>query len=119
MSLGCLIVDDSREFLESAAQLLSVQGVRVIGRASSGDEALRLAEALRPDVTLVDIELGDEDGIALARQLTSTRASDHVILISIRDRDELAELIAETGADGFLRKDTIDAAAIHALLANV
>jgi hypothetical protein len=41
-----------------------------------------------------------------------------VILISIRDRDELAELIAESGADGFLRKDTIDAAAISALLGN-
>jgi DNA-binding NarL/FixJ family response regulator len=119
MSLGCLIVDDSKEFLDSAAQLLSVQGLRVIGRASSGAEALRLAEALRPDVTLVDVELGDEDGVELARQLTLTGSSGHVILISIRDRNELAELIAESGADGFLRKDAIDAAAIRTLLGNV
>jgi DNA-binding NarL/FixJ family response regulator len=119
MSLGCLIVDDSKEFLDSAARLLSVQGVRVVGRASSGNEALTLAEALRPDVTLVDVELGDEDGIELARQLSSTGASAHVILISIRDRNELAELIAESGADGFLRKDAVDAAAITTLLANL
>ena len=49
MTLSCLIVDDSVEFLASAARLLSLQGVSVVGQASSTDEALRLAAALRPD----------------------------------------------------------------------
>lgn len=116
MSLSCLIVDDSEEFLASATRLLSLQGVRVVGSVSSGGEALTLADALRPDVTLVDIELGDEDGIELARRLTSAAPSKHVILISLRDRGELSELIAGSGAIGFLRKDVLGAQAVADLI---
>jgi two-component system, NarL family, nitrate/nitrite response regulator NarL len=107
--LSCLLVDDSAEFLASATRLLSLQGVSIVGQASSTGEALRLAEALSPDVVLVDVELGEEDGVALARQLTAGGSSAIVILISIRDRDELAELIAGCGAVGFVRKDALDA----------
>ena len=117
VNLSCLIVDDSEEFLASAARLLSVQGVTVVGRASSGDEALRLAEALSPDVALVDVELGGEDGIDLARRLASAGSSATVILISVRDRNELTELMAGSGAAGFLRKDALDAQAVADLIA--
>jgi len=116
VSLSCLIVDDSEEFLVSATRLLSLQGVRVVGRASSGAEALRLAEALSPDVALVDVELGDEDGIEVARRLNSGGSSAHVILISLRDRYELTELMVGTGAVGFLRKDALDAQAVTDLI---
>jgi two-component system nitrate/nitrite response regulator NarL len=116
VTLSCVIIDDSEEFLASAARLLSVQGVDVVGRASSADEAARLVAALGPDVSLVDVELGDEDGIELARRLTSDDASAIVILISVRDRDELAELIAGCGAVGFLRKDALDAVALTELI---
>ena len=117
MTLSCLIIDDSERFLASATRLLSLQGVSVIGRASSGDEALRLAAALSPDVTLVDVELGDEDGIEVARRLTSGDLSAMVILISLRDRNELTELMAGSGAIGFLRKDALDAQAVADLIA--
>jgi two-component system, NarL family, nitrate/nitrite response regulator NarL len=116
VNLSCLIVDDSEEFLVSAARLLSVQGLTVVGRASSADEALRLAEALSPDVALVDVELGDEDGIGLARRLASVGSSATVILISVRDRNELTELMAGSGAVGFLRKDALDAQAVADLV---
>ena len=115
--LSCLIIDDSEKFLVSATRLLSLQGVSVVGRASTGDEALRLAAALRPDVTLVDVELGAEDGIEVARRLTSADLSAMVILISLRDRNELTELIAGSGAIGFLRKDALDAQAVAGLIA--
>jgi len=117
VTLSCLIIDDSEKFLASATRLLSLQGVSVIGRASSGDEALRLAAALSPDVTLVDVELGDEDGLELARRLTSAGLSAMVILISLRDHNELTELIAGSGAIGFLRKDALDAQAVADLVA--
>jgi two-component system nitrate/nitrite response regulator NarL len=117
VTLSCLIIDDSERFLASATRLLSLQGVSVIGRASSGDEALRLAAALSPDVTLVDVELGDEDGIEVARRLTSGDLSTMVILISLRDRNELTELMAGSGAIGFLRKDALDAQAVADLIA--
>lgn len=116
VTLSCLIVDDSEQFLASAARLLSLQGVNVVGRALSGDEALRLSELLRPDVALVDIELGDEDGLEVARRLTSGGSSTIVILISLRNCDELSEVMMGSGAVGFLRKDALGAQAVADLI---
>jgi two-component system, NarL family, nitrate/nitrite response regulator NarL len=114
--LSCLIVDDSEEFQASASRLLSAQGMTIVGCASSAAQALRMAESLRPDVALVDVELGDEDGIELAAQLAASAAATPVILISIRDQDEVSELIRGSPARGFLRKDALDASGIVELL---
>ncbi len=114
--MNCLIVDDSEQFLDSATRLLSVQGLTVTGRASTGAEALRLATTLHPDVALVDIELGDDDGIVVAQRLSAVVPATTVILISVRDRNELAELLAGSGAAGFLRKDALDGRAIADLV---
>ncbi len=116
--LSCLIVDDSAKFLASAVRLFSQQGLDVVGVASSGAGAFPLARELRPDVVLVDVELGDEDGIELGRRLTSAVPPMRVIFISLRDRDQLAELMAGSGAIGFLRKDALDAGAIADLLSH-
>ena len=69
MPLRCLIVDDSDTFLRAASVLLEGEGVTVAGVASNSAEALRQARALRPDVILVDVGLGEESGFDLARQL--------------------------------------------------
>ena len=79
--MRCVIVDDSEEFLASATRLLESQGMQVIGRASSGEEAMTLTEELAPDVVLVDIMLGEEDGIGLARQLAEGEPTACVVLI--------------------------------------
>jgi two-component system, NarL family, nitrate/nitrite response regulator NarL len=69
MRIRCLIVDDSRAFLDAASVLLEREGLRIVGVASTGREALREAETLRPDVVLLDISLGDESGFNVARRL--------------------------------------------------
>jgi DNA-binding NarL/FixJ family response regulator len=116
MVLRCLIVDDSEEFLASAERLLDSQGVEIVGCASSGDEALRLAEIHEPDIALVDIELGDEDGIALAKELAARAPSTRVVLISTYEQGELTELISDSPAAGFLPKNDLGATAIAELL---
>jgi len=116
MAVRCLLVDDSVEFLAAAARLLRARGLTVVGQVTSSDDARRLARELRPDVALVDVELGDEDGIETARRLTTDDPSLTVILISLRDRNELAELLVGSGAAGFLRKDTLDARAVVDLM---
>ena len=63
MPLRCMLVDDNEAFLEAASLLLEREGVTVVGVALSIAEALRRARALRPDVILVDIGLGDESGL--------------------------------------------------------
>ena len=112
MSLRCLIVDDSEEFLASARRLLSSQGLEIVGSASSGAEALGLAETLRPDVALVDVQLGDEDGLEVARRLSKQRPGTRVVLISTHSEDDLSELIDGSAAVGFLPKTALSAAAI-------
>jgi DNA-binding NarL/FixJ family response regulator len=115
-ALSYLIVDDSEEFLASASRLLESQGLEIVGCASSGDAALTLAETLRPDVALVDIELGDEDGVELARKLSADGSGVRVVLISSYERDDLGDLIANTTAIGFLPKSALGAAALERLL---
>ena len=117
MTLRCLIVDDSPRFLDAARGLLERQGISVVGVASSSAEALRRARELRPDVTLVDIDLGGESGLELARQLHHQAGPAPVILVSTHAEEDYAELIAASPAVGFLSKSTLSAAAIRELLA--
>lgn len=116
MAIRCLLVDDSTEFLGSAARLLSSRGIEVVGCATSGGRAVELAAALKPDAALVDVELGEEDGIELARQLTTRVPSTRVVLISVYERDELSDLVADTPAVGFLPKRLLGTAALEELL---
>ncbi|HEX6673718.1 MAG TPA: response regulator transcription factor [Actinomycetes bacterium] len=120
MMLRCLIVDDSPQFLTAARGLLEREGIAVVGVTSSGAEALRRAEALRPDVMLLDIDLGGHSGLELARRLhhEASTARLRVILISTHAEQDYADLIAASPAVGFLSKSTLSARAIHALLAD-
>ena len=119
--MRCLLVDDNAAFLSSARTLLDRQGVTIVGIASTSAEALRLAVALRPDVVLVDIALGDEDGFDLARRLAESdgrRGAMRVIMISTAAESDYADLIAESPAAGFLPKAELSAAGIRRILAS-
>ena len=110
--LRCLIVDDSASFLEAAKNLLEREGLDVVGVASTGADAVRLVEALDPDVALVDIVLGSESGFDLSRRLADADGHLAVILISTHSEADLADLIVETPAAGFLPKTELSAAAV-------
>jgi DNA-binding NarL/FixJ family response regulator len=117
--LTCVIVDDSPPFLEAARQLLADDGVTVVGIAATADEAVREALALAPDVTLVDIDLGPENGFDVARRLAGLPSGGPpVVLISVESRSELAELVDASGALGFVSKTDLSGDAIRRLLAN-
>jgi DNA-binding NarL/FixJ family response regulator len=116
--MRCLIVDDNSSFLEAARVLLEREGLDVSGVASTGADALRQAETSRPDVVLVDIALGEESGLALARRLAEAEPGygAAVVLISTRAEDEVADLIAGSPAAGFLTKAELSAGAIRRVL---
>jgi CheY-like chemotaxis protein len=118
MPLRCLIVDDNLGFLDAARLLLEQQGLQVVGVATSGDEALRAVAELRPDVTLLDIDLGGESGFDVARRLADDRDSGpgQLILISTHSEEDLVELIRESPAIGFLGKPSLSATTIRSLL---
>jgi CheY-like chemotaxis protein len=116
-ALRCLIVDDSPRFLSAARGLLEEQHITT-AVASGADEALRRARELHPDVALVDIALGDEDGFDVARRLAglATDRPARLILISTYAEADFADLIARSPAVGFISKSELSAAAIDALL---
>jgi DNA-binding NarL/FixJ family response regulator len=111
--LRCLIVDDSALFLEGAVDLLSRQGLEVVGAATNSAEATRLVTQLRPDVTLVDIDLGDEDGFELVQRLHAVSGASKVILVSTHAEEDLAHLIERSPALGFIAKARLSAQAIR------
>jgi DNA-binding NarL/FixJ family response regulator len=118
MVLRCVIVDDSARFLEAARALLELEGVAVVGVASTIADALRLVDEVRPDVALVDIDLGAESGFELASRLARDggRAPHRVILISTHAEADFADLIDSSPAVGFLSKSDLSAEAISAVL---
>ena len=117
-ALTCLIVDDSPQFLEAARQLLADDGVVVVGVATTADQALDEAVALRPDVALVDIDLGIESGFDVARRLARLPdGGPPIVLISAESGVELSELVDASGALGFVSKTELSGDSIRELFA--
>jgi DNA-binding NarL/FixJ family response regulator len=117
-----LIVDDNTCFREEMRALLVEQGLDVVGGAGSAAEAHRQIAELEPDVALIDIDLGGESGLELARQLrngSEGAAGPHVILISTHDGAEYADLIQASSAIGFLAKSDLSAASVRRMLAPI
>jgi CheY-like chemotaxis protein len=115
MSLSVLIVDDNVPFLEAARRALESDGLRVVGVASSTVEAVIRHRALRPDVVLIDVNLGEESGIELARVLADevTDPPSRVILISTYPEQDLVELLPGVG---FLSKSRLSGTAVRDLI---
>ena len=119
MAARVLIVDDNHSFLGAARMLLEREGLTVTAVASSTAEALQAVEVSPPDVILVDISLGEESGLDLARRLAEAddgRERATVILISTYTRADFADVIAESSAAGFLPKAELSADAIRRIV---
>jgi DNA-binding NarL/FixJ family response regulator len=112
----CLIVDDNASFLAAARKLLEGDGITVVGVASSSAEAVRLVDELRPDVTLVDIDLGTESGFELVERLHQVGAPSAAILISAHSAEDFDDPIANSSAVGFVAKSDLSSDAIRDLL---
>ena len=109
----CLIVDDSAAFRAAARSMLERGGFEVVGTAGDAEEAMRLTAQLHPDIALVDVDLGDDSGFDVARQLDGVA----VILTSTHDEQDFADLIVASPALGFLPKLTLSPDRIRELLA--
>jgi DNA-binding NarL/FixJ family response regulator len=116
--LRCVIVDDSLVFLTAARSLLEREGAAVVGVASTSEDAIHRVEELRPDVTLLDVNLAAESGFALARRLSREAGVEprRIILISTEAREEYQELISESPVAGFLTKSALSVAGRRELM---
>jgi CheY-like chemotaxis protein len=118
MTLRCVIVDDNPGVLRAASDLLEGQGITVVGLARTGKEALRVVAEGKPDVVLVDIDLGRESGFDITHRLVQSlqTAGSPTILISTHAEADFEDLIAVSPAIGFLSKTDLSATAIYRLL---
>jgi DNA-binding NarL/FixJ family response regulator len=113
-----LIVDDHSRFRATARRWLTRGGFDVVGEAADGADALEAAARLRPDVVLLDVQLPDTDGFKIAAQLTLAGESPTaVVLTSTREAAEFGDLVAKSGARGFIPKAELTGSKLSALLA--
>jgi DNA-binding NarL/FixJ family response regulator len=114
-----LIVDDHPGFRSAARALLEADGFAVIGEAADGESALAAVQRLHPGLVLLDIQLPDLDGFAVAERLaTSSEPAPAVVLVSSRAASSYRRRLKDTPALGFVAKSELSGAALSALLAN-
>lgn len=118
MPLRLLIVDDDQAFLDAARATLDRDGLDVVGTATTPAAALADTEMLRPDCVLVSIGLRETSGFELVRQLVAgfPDLCSRIVLISARSEEELAEMIRESPAAGFIAKSKLSARAVRELV---
>jgi DNA-binding NarL/FixJ family response regulator len=117
MRTTVLIVDDHDDFRRSASALLEAEGFSVVGGAADGESALAAVERLRPDLVLLDVQLPDLDGIAVAERLAAASDPPRVVLISSRDPAAYGPRLQAAPALGFLAKRELSGASLAALVA--
>ena len=113
-----LLVDDQALFREGLRTLLSLhEDLQVVGEAGNGLEALAAADALRPDVVLMDLRMPVLDGVAATRRLLAAHPTTRVIVVTTFDDDELVFDGLRAGAVGYLLKDVSSDKLVEAIRA--
>jgi DNA-binding NarL/FixJ family response regulator len=116
MAATVLIVDDHASFRAMARRLLEAEGYEVVGEAADGGSCLSAAALLRPDVVLLDIQLPDIDGFAVAGELAHGDSPPSVVFVSSRDESAYRRRLAGGGGRGFIAKGDLSGARLTALL---
>ena len=109
-------MDDHQPFRSIARQVLTADGFLVAGEAADGAEAIRACDELRPDLVLLDVQLPDIDGFAVATILTSVVDPPAVVLVSSRSRTDYGSRIEDCRARGYIAKVELSGDAVRRLL---
>jgi DNA-binding NarL/FixJ family response regulator len=110
------IVDDHAPFRSIAGQILTANGFVVVGEAADGAAALRVCHELHPDIVMLDVQLPDLDGFAVAAPLAAGVAPPAVVLVSSRSRADYGFRIVECRARGYLAKAELSGRELRRLL---
>ena len=111
-----LIVDDHAPFRSIVRQVLTADEFLVVGEAADGAEAIRACGELHPDLVLLDVQLPDIDGFAVASVLTTGIDPPAVVLVSSRSRTDYGSRIADCRAHGYIAKAELSGPAVRRLL---
>jgi two-component system response regulator EvgA len=102
-----LVADDNPAFRSLCARLLKAQGLQVVGEAADAATVVRLARRLAPDVVVLDVNLGTQDGWEVARRLRGLVPAPRVVMISGDADAGDPVLVARVGAHRFMPKEQL------------
>jgi two-component system, NarL family, response regulator NreC len=99
------------------AVLSAAKDITVIGEASNGREAIAVAERLRPDVVVMDLSMGEMDGMAATKELAAREGAPRVLVLTMHAEEEYLVPLLEAGAAGYLVKSAADRELVDAVRA--
>ena len=106
MQYTVLIIDDHPLFSRGLSQLIETQNnYKVTGIAKNHDEAIQMIKELSPDLAIVDLNLGQEDGLELIKDILSLKPETKILVLSMHDERYFAERALKAGARGYIMKE--------------
>jgi len=116
--MNLLIVDDNPVVRELVKRLVQTDPeMKVVAEAGDGEEAVRLARELSPDVVLMDLSMPRLDGIQATQRIKADRPEAKVVILTVHADEAYRKAAVESGADGFLSKKTLAAGLVPTLRA--
>lgn len=105
MTIRLMLADDHRMLREGLRRSMTDEGFQVVGEAGDGEEAVRLAAELQPDVILMDVSMPDVDGVEATRRIRDLIPDTRVIMLTMHPDQEVVAAALRAGAAGYLVKD--------------
>jgi len=105
VSIRLMLADDHRMLREGLRRSMTDQGFDVVGEARDGDEAIRLAEELQPEVILMDVTMPEVDGVEATRQIRLQFPDIKIVMLTMHADQEVLASAIRAGASGYLVKD--------------
>ena len=114
--ISVLLVDDHAMFRAGIRALLEAEGhVEVVGEGSSGDEAVDLVRALKPDVVVMDLSMPGSNGLEATRRIAALELDTNVLVLTVHAEEEYLVPVVEAGASGYLTKTSADTDLLEAI----
>jgi DNA-binding NarL/FixJ family response regulator len=105
VSIRLMLADDHRMLREGLRRSMTDQGFDVVGEARDGEEAIRLAEQLQPEVILMDVTMPEVDGVEATRQIRQQFPDIRIVMLTMHADQEVLAAAIRAGASGYLVKD--------------